>query len=62
MNTENVVFEEETSKKQGPSNNELFKMRMGYSRTMHNLMKKYKCVSPEEYRIIRKKNRKNRKS
>jgi len=45
-----------------PSKNKLFKIRKGYSKTMHNLMKKYNVKTVEEYRKIRKANRKKLRS
>jgi len=38
----------------------VFKLKHGYSKTMSKLMKKYNCKSVEEYRIIRKRNRKSK--
>lgn len=39
---------------------EAFKLSYGYSRTMHNLMRKHNCSTIEEYREIRKTNRKKK--
>jgi hypothetical protein len=38
-----------------------FRLKHGYSKTMFKLMQKYGCKSVEEYRLIRKANRKARK-
>lgn len=45
-----------------PSTGEIFKKQYGYSRTMSKMMRKHNCKTPEEYRVFRKKARKERRS
>lgn len=63
MNTEEVV-EESTSGEKTPkkSNGKIFKETMGYSKSMKRLMQKYHCTTVEQYRLIRKKNKKEAKT
>jgi hypothetical protein len=37
---------------------QLFRKKYGHSQTMDKLMKKYKCKTVDEYRAIRKENKK----
>lgn len=43
------------------SNGQRFKEFFGYSKSMARMMNKYYCSTPEQYRLIRKKNKKSRK-
>ena len=61
MSTE-IVGSEETSDANKISNNEAFKLKYGYSKTMFNLMRKYLCSTPEDYRRVRRMNRKKKRT
>lgn len=52
MNSEETVIKKESSKR------ELFKEKVGYSKTMKSLMTKHGVNTLEDYRIIRKKRKK----
>lgn len=51
MNSEEIVVPEK-------SNGQLFKEKVGYSKTMKRLMTKHGVDTPDEYRAIRKARRK----
>ena len=52
---------EEVTIDRGPTKAELFKKKHGYSRKMGELMRKYKCKTPAEYRKVRQKNKRERR-
>jgi len=60
MNTPDEVVEKSTSDEKVPkkSKGKLFKEAYGYSKTMKRLMQKYHCSSIEQYREVRKRNKK----